>query len=107
MSEREDVEVIIYDEEFTEVVANIDAPKGKFLALNRYGGADDVTTIESMIASGNTAAPPAPEKPGSAVILTSGTTGTPKGTNRAATVTHHASRDPLAHSLPAAGKPPT
>jgi acyl-CoA synthetase (AMP-forming)/AMP-acid ligase II len=46
------------------------------------GGAGDGPTIESLIAAGNKSAPPPPGSPGSVVILTSGTTGTPKGASR-------------------------
>jgi fatty-acyl-CoA synthase len=79
---REGVEVIVYDQEFTHVVAGVDAPKGRFLAWIDDEAAADVPTIESMITTGNTAPPSPPDKAGRVVILTSGTTGTPKGANR-------------------------
>ncbi|MGH9137282.1 MAG: acyl-CoA synthetase [Acidimicrobiales bacterium] len=81
VSAREGVEVIVYDQEFTDVVSGVDAPQGRFLAWTDE--ASDVPTLESLIAAGNRAAPPPPESPGKVVILTSGTTGTPKGANRA------------------------
>ena len=82
---REGVEVVIYDEEFTNVVADVQAAKGRFVAWtdDANSGPGDGPTIESLIASGNESPPPAPPHPGNVVILTSGTTGTPKGANRA------------------------
>ena len=82
---REGVELVVYDEEFRDVVAGVDAPKGRFVAWtddpNR--GPGDGPTIESLISAGNASPPPAPPSPGNVIILTSGTTGTPKGANRA------------------------
>jgi acyl-CoA synthetase (AMP-forming)/AMP-acid ligase II len=82
---REGVEVVIYDEEFTDVVADVHAAKGRFIAWTDDANGDpgDGPTIESLIAAGNESPPPAPPRPGNVVILTSGTTGTPKGANRA------------------------
>jgi fatty-acyl-CoA synthase len=80
---REGVEAIIYDEEFALVVSGVDAPRGRFLAWTDEpsAGPADGPTIESLIATGNPAEPPKSGS-GSVVILTSGTTGTPKGANR-------------------------
>ncbi|MGH9276122.1 MAG: acyl-CoA synthetase [Acidimicrobiales bacterium] len=77
---REGVEVLVYDQEFAAIVAGVDAPKGRFQAWTDAPG--DVSTIEGLITTGNVEAPPAPSSPGKVVILTSGTTGTPKGANR-------------------------
>ena len=81
---REGVEMLVYDEEFTEIVSGVDAPKGRFVAWvdDPAGGRGDGPTLESVIATGNTEPPPPPVAPGNVVILTSGTTGTPKGANR-------------------------
>ena len=78
---REGVEVLVYDQEFTEVVAGVDASKGRFLAWADEPA--DGPTIEGLITTGNTASPPPPDAPEKVIILTSGTTGTPKGANRA------------------------
>jgi fatty-acyl-CoA synthase len=82
---RESVQLIIYDEEFAGIVSSVDAPKGRFVAWadGAHGGRGDGPTIESLIRAGNVAPPPVPGKPGTVVILTSGTTGTPKGATRA------------------------
>ncbi len=80
---REGVDALIYDEEFTDVVAGVPAPKGRFVAWeegDRRSGNNP--SLESLIAAGETGPPPPPESPGAIVILTSGTTGTPKGANR-------------------------
>jgi fatty-acyl-CoA synthase len=81
---REGVQLLVYDDEFSEVVSGVDAPKGRILAwadgLN--GGAGDGPSLESVIAAGNPDPPPKPARPGNIVILTSGTTGTPKGATR-------------------------
>ena len=81
---REGVEMLVYDEEFADVVSGVDAPRGRFLAWtdDPERGPGDGPTLESLIATGNPAEPPKPEGPGNVVILTSGTTGTPKGANR-------------------------
>jgi fatty-acyl-CoA synthase len=79
---REGVETIIYDEEFEEVVAGVDAPRGRFIAWCDDPSEAPVQTVESLIATGNPSPPPPPAAPGKVIILTSGTTGTPKGANR-------------------------
>ncbi len=82
---REGVTALVYDEEFAPVVAGVDAPSGRYLAWTDTPetGPGDGPLIESLIAGGNVEPPPAPANPGTLVILTSGTTGTPKGANRA------------------------
>jgi fatty-acyl-CoA synthase len=80
---REGVDALIYDDEFTDVVAGVHAPKGRFVAWTeaRDGEAGDAS-LEYLIAAGATSPPPPPGASGTIVILTSGTTGTPKGANR-------------------------
>lgn len=79
VSEREGVQVLVYDEEFASVVGDVAAPKGRILGWRQAG---DEPGLESLISSGNPADPPKPAGPGDVVILTSGTTGTPKGATR-------------------------
>ena len=81
---REGVSMVVYDEEFADVMAGVDAPQGRFIAWTDEGRRDpgDAPTLESLIATGNRAEPPAPAGAGTVVILTSGTTGTPKGATR-------------------------
>lgn len=79
---REGVDMIVYDEEFTDVVMAVDAPKGRFVAWSDDPGRAVEATLDSLIASGNPGEPEKPNGQGSVIILTSGTTGTPKGANR-------------------------
>jgi fatty-acyl-CoA synthase len=81
---REGVQTLVYDEEFADVVSGVDAPRGRFLAWaeTQDASAGDGPTLDSVIATGNPAEPPKPAGPGNIVILTSGTTGAPKGANR-------------------------
>jgi fatty-acyl-CoA synthase len=77
---REGVEVLVHDEEFTALVEDVEAPRGRFLAWHE----DDAKgpTLEELVAEGDAAPPPAPDGEASVVMLTSGTTGTPKGAPR-------------------------
>jgi len=93
---REGGKVIIYDEEYADAVQLAEAPLGKLRALavnpdaadsaasdaTPSGGADE--TIADVIARSSKADAPAATKKSSIIILTSGTTGTPKGANRKA-----------------------
>jgi acyl-CoA synthetase (AMP-forming)/AMP-acid ligase II len=78
---RENPRVVIHDEEFTGMLAGA-AGLTRVVAW-RDSDEVDVATLEELIAEGSPrAAMPAPRKPGRIVILTSGTTGTPKGAPR-------------------------
>jgi fatty-acyl-CoA synthase len=77
--EREGVVFLVYDQEFAEVSAEVEVPVGRLMAWT--DGPVDAPTIESVLA-GNDRSPPAPDQPGTVVILTSGTTGAPKGAHR-------------------------
>jgi acyl-CoA synthetase (AMP-forming)/AMP-acid ligase II len=92
---REGVEAVIYDREFADVVRAVTAPRGRFIAWTD-GRDGDEPTLEALIRDTDRGGepPPAPPAPGSVVILTSGTTGTPKGANRGGT--------PLTLTAPAA-----
>ena len=81
---REGVEAVVYDEEFSAVVSKVDAPKGRFTAWcdDPRAGTADAPDLDSLIRTGNLEPPPPPGTAGTVIILTSGTTGTPKGANR-------------------------
>jgi fatty-acyl-CoA synthase len=87
VSEREGAKVIIYDDEYTKAVSKADPPLGKLRALgvnpdeDEPSGSTDETLAELIARSSKTPAPK-PRKHASIIILTSGTTGTPKGANR-------------------------
>jgi acyl-CoA synthetase (AMP-forming)/AMP-acid ligase II len=77
---REKPTVLVYDQEFTGLLSGVD---GVTRVLAWVDQPDDETPdVESLIRSGSTVAPAAPPRPGRIVILTSGTTGTPKGAPR-------------------------
>ena len=86
VSEREGAKLIIYDDEYTEDVSKADPPLGKLraLATNPNGedsGSTDETLADLVAANSKSPAPKAGKR-SSIIILTSGTTGTPKGANR-------------------------
>jgi fatty-acyl-CoA synthase len=85
--EREDAKLLIYDDEYTKDVSKADPALGKFRALGttpdsdeRSGSTDE--TLADVIGQNSTSPPPKAGKHSSIIILTSGTTGTPKGANR-------------------------
>jgi acyl-CoA synthetase (AMP-forming)/AMP-acid ligase II len=86
--DREGPKVLVYDEEFSELVADVDESIKRVVAWveddddNRDPDAD-VPTIETLIGEGDANASfESPERDSKIVILTSGTTGTPKGAPR-------------------------
>jgi len=87
VSEREGAKVIIYDDEYTQAVSKAEPSLGKLRALavnpdaeEPSGSADE--TLAELIARSSKAPAPKASKHASIIILTSGTTGTPKGANR-------------------------
>ncbi|MCW3012952.1 MAG: AMP-dependent synthetase and ligase [Solirubrobacterales bacterium] len=80
--DREQPAAIIYDEEFRDLVQ--DALKGRkgFVAWADGDVEHSDPLIEDLIARGDTRNISPPSEKGRVVILTSGTTGTPKGANR-------------------------
>jgi fatty-acyl-CoA synthase len=69
---RERVVALVHDEDFAAVVE--EAPPG----IARF----PTTALDRLIADAPAAEPPVPPRPGTVVLLTSGTTGTPKGAHR-------------------------
>lgn len=83
---REKVNVLIYDEEFTDLVSAVDPGVRRFLAWTDEPSISDVEgSLEGLIAATSPAPVAAPAKPGGMTLLTSGTTGTPKGAPRGKT----------------------
>jgi fatty-acyl-CoA synthase len=81
VARREKVDAVVYDEEFTGLVDALDADLPRFLAWVET--ADHGTpTLEELIDGADDRPLPAPRSPGGLVLLTSGTTGTPKGAPR-------------------------
>jgi fatty-acyl-CoA synthase len=79
VAEREGVELLIHDVEFAEMVAGLEPPKGKIACAIDDPAADE---LDRLVARGRPVPPPPPAKPGRIVLLTSGTSGTPKGAPR-------------------------
>jgi fatty-acyl-CoA synthase len=80
--EREGADLLVYDQEFEPLLGEIALPHGRFRAWVD-SREDEPDTLAALIAG--TSATPAPPKPSHAprlVIMTSGTTGTPKGAGR-------------------------
>lgn len=79
---REGARAIVYDEEFAALLAGVRGIDKRFVAWSdgESGGGDPL--LEDLIAAGDPAGVPPAEEPGRVVILTSGTTGTPKGARR-------------------------
>ncbi len=79
---REKPAALIYDEEFSELVAGAEVARGRFVAWCDPESDPSGPTLEQLIDRGSSRELPAPEEKGRVVILTSGTTGTPKGAAR-------------------------
>ncbi|AGB20621.1 acyl-CoA synthetase (AMP-forming)/AMP-acid ligase II [Mycobacterium sp. JS623] len=77
---REDVDTVIYDEEFTETVdrALSDKP-GATRIIAWTDGPQDGLTVEKLIADHSGREPKRADNKSKVILLTSGTTGTPKG----------------------------
>lgn len=87
VSEREGAKVIIYDDEYTKAVSKAEPELGKLRALGTNPDSDepsasDDETLADLIERSSKDPAPKAGKHASIIILTSGTTGTPKGANR-------------------------
>ncbi|HZC73440.1 MAG TPA: acyl-CoA synthetase [Jatrophihabitans sp.] len=78
--EREGVSALVYDVEFTDILGDVPSSIPRYLAW--VDDAAEHETLEQLIAGASDAPPPRPKSPGGLVLLTSGTTGTPKGAPR-------------------------
>lgn len=81
--ERENVKAVLYDSEFSDLLEALPADLTRVLTWVD-DGADPVgvPTLDDIIATNSTEPLPAPSASGGSVILTSGTTGLPKGAPR-------------------------
>ena len=79
---REGTDLLVYDDEYAHTLEGIDPPLGRWRAWTEPGDAGAQDTLEALIERGSRRAPPKPSSGPKIVILTSGTTGTPKGAPR-------------------------
>jgi fatty-acyl-CoA synthase len=80
VASREGTDLLVFDDEYTEMLEGVHPRRGRFLAWNE--GSPSADSLEELIASGDSSAPPKPGLAPRITILTSGTTGTPKGAPR-------------------------
>ena len=76
---REGIDLLVCDDEYRDAVVGIELSHGIWRAWADDAGSDQLDTV---IAGGDTRLPPKPSSRSKVVILTSGTTGTPKGATR-------------------------
>uniref|UniRef100_A0A5Q5CAM3 Long-chain-fatty-acid--CoA ligase FadD13 n=1 Tax=Mycobacterium sp. (strain JLS) TaxID=164757 RepID=A0A5Q5CAM3_MYCSJ len=87
VSEREGAKLIIHDDEYSKAVSQAKPELGYLRALgtnpdNSEPSESDAQTLADIVAGGDKTPAPKVTKHSSVIILTSGTTGTPKGANR-------------------------
>jgi fatty-acyl-CoA synthase len=81
VASREGIGLLVHDDEYASAVTGLELRFGAWRAwLDEPSEAPD--TLAALIAAGDTARPTAPGEHSKIVILTSGTTGTPKGATR-------------------------
>jgi fatty-acyl-CoA synthase len=92
---REKPKAVVYDEEFAEVLEDAGKRRKRYIAWAEPDAETKDPTLESLIERGDRSGVIPPKEAGKAVILTSGTTGTPKGASRSQPKSH----DPVAALL--------
>jgi acyl-CoA synthetase (AMP-forming)/AMP-acid ligase II len=80
--EREGPVAVIFDEEFAELVRSGAEGRKRFIAWGEPGASPQDPLLEDLIAGADDGDLKPPQEKGRVVILTSGTTGTPKGATR-------------------------
>ncbi|WP_378734385.1 AMP-binding protein [Nocardia brasiliensis] len=79
---REGVNAVVYDQEFTELLRVLPPEVRRVLAVHDGVEADGIATVDELIASNDASELAPPPRQGGFVLLTGGTTGTPKGVPR-------------------------
>ncbi len=82
VSYREKPKAIIFDEEFGAVLEDAGRRRKRYIAWAEPEGETKDPTLEELIERGDPSNVVPPKESGKAIILTSGTTGTPKGASR-------------------------
>ena len=80
--EREEPKTLIYDQEFSDLLSDIKGGLRRYVAWEDEVDEVDETTVEELISGAHGDDLEAPSEQGRYIILTSGTTGTPKGAQR-------------------------
>ena len=80
--DREKPGAMIYDQEFTDLLSEVPGDLRRYVAWEDEVDKVDETTVEELISSADDDDLEAPPEHGRYIILTSGTTGTPKGAQR-------------------------
>jgi acyl-CoA synthetase (AMP-forming)/AMP-acid ligase II len=80
--EREDPKAMIYDQEFGDMLEEVEGDLRRYVAWEDEVDQVDETTVEQLISGAHAEDLEAPPEHGRYIILTSGTTGTPKGAQR-------------------------
>ncbi len=80
---REGTDLLVHDDEYGDLLAGVETRLGRVRAWTDEPGADGDDTIAGLVARGNTSPTPRTGVDPKVVLLTSGTTGTPKGAPRA------------------------
>jgi acyl-CoA synthetase (AMP-forming)/AMP-acid ligase II len=84
VAKREKPKAIIFDEEFAEVLEDAGKRRKRWVAWHDpESDASAHSTLDALIEQGDRSNLSPPSEKGKAIILTSGTTGTPKGASRA------------------------
>ncbi|GIF20047.1 fatty-acyl-CoA synthase [Actinoplanes tereljensis] len=79
---REKVRVVLYDSEFADLVEGLPDDIPRYLTWGSSTPSISDTTLDELIAAHPVTPLPLPDRPGGFIILTSGTTGLPKGAPR-------------------------
>src|SRR4051812_15227012 len=83
VSKREKPKALIYDHEFEELIHDASRRRKRYIAWHDpEDGKPSDPRLEDLVESGDVGDVAAPSERGKAIILTSGTTGTPKGASR-------------------------
>ena len=79
VASREGMDFLIYDDEYAQFLDGVEPPLGR---LRAWADTPGVDTVEAVVAAGDPSTPKRPAMRSKLVVLTSGTTGSPKGAPR-------------------------
>jgi fatty-acyl-CoA synthase len=82
VASREGTDLLVYDDDYAEMLEGVDPPRGRWRAWTDGDGETREDTLDALINDNSTDAPPKAGVAPRITILTSGTTGTPKGAPR-------------------------